>query len=230
MWLQRNLTHFWTIWLIKLYVAKKAIKDLSVYKLWLSMKQMKRMFITLLKFYRTNQCRVYTLNHEKMFERRSWERTFLLKPKTPQTKELVPEIKEAWWSKQEMIYQLPLLPKWTPLLSVKLSVTQTGQAVVPHLGKKAIMHGNYSAKYSNTCPRWLVTPTIEPIILEQFKTIFYCFPGLLFFSHSGISTHADILVFFFFTENCRIPGTSDHFTCVGVDLTQYSLSYSTRCK
>ena len=125
MWLQRNLTHFWTIWLIKLYVAKKAIKDLSVYKLWLSMKQMKRMFITLLKFYRTNQCRVYTLNHEKMFERRSWERTFLLKPKTPQTKELVPEIKEAWWSKQEMIYQLPLLPKWTPLLSVKLSVTQT---------------------------------------------------------------------------------------------------------
>ena len=164
MWLQRNLTHFWTIWLIKLYVAKKAIKDLSVYKLWLSMKQMKRMFITLLKFYRTNQCRVYTLNHEKMFERRSWERTFLLKPKTPQTKELVPEIKEAWWSKQEMIYQLPLLPKWTPLLSVKLSVTQTGQAVVPHLGKKAIMHGNYSAKYSNTCPRWLVTPTIEPII------------------------------------------------------------------
>ena len=198
MWLQRNLTHFWTIWLIKLYVAKKAIKDLSVYKLWLSMKQMKRMFITLLKFYRTNQCRVYTLNHEKMFERRSWERTFLLKPKTPQTKELVPEIKEAWWSKQEMIYQLPLLPKWTPLLSVKLSVTQTGQAVVPHLGKKAIMHRNYSAKYSNTCPRWLVTPTIEPIILEQFKTIFYCFPGLLFFSHSGISTHADTLVFFFF--------------------------------
>ena len=164
------------------------------------MKQMKRMFITLLKFYRTNQCRVYTLNHEKMFERRSWERTFLLKPKTPQTKELVPEIKEAWWSKQEMIYQLPLLPKWTPLLSVKLSVTQTGQAVVPHLGKKAIMHGNYSAKYSNTCPRWLVTPTIEPIILEQFKTIFYCFPGLLFFSHSGISTHADILVFFFHGE------------------------------
>ena len=150
MWLQRNLTHFWTIWLIKLYVAKKAIKDLSVYKLWLSMKQMKRMFITLLKFYRTNQCRVYTLNHEKMFERRSWERTFLLKPKTPQTKELVPEIKEAWWSKQEMIYQLPLLPKWTPLLSVKLSVTQTGQAVVPHLGKKAIMHGNYSAN-KNTC-------------------------------------------------------------------------------
>ena len=46
-------------YLIKLYVAKKAIKDLSVYKLWLSMKQMKRMFITLLKFYRTNQCWVY---------------------------------------------------------------------------------------------------------------------------------------------------------------------------
>jgi len=83
-------------YLIKLYMAKKAIKDLSFYKLWLSMKQMKRMFITLLKFYRTNQCRVYTLNHEKMFERRSWERTFLLKSKAPQTKELVPEIKEAW--------------------------------------------------------------------------------------------------------------------------------------
>ena len=110
-------------YLIKLYMAKKAIKDLSVYKLWLSMKQMKRMFITLLKSYRTNQCRVHTLNHEKMFERRSWERTFLLKPKTPQTKELVPEIKEAWWSKQETIYQLLLLPKWTPLLSVELAVT-----------------------------------------------------------------------------------------------------------
>ena len=110
-------------YLIKLYMAKKAIKDLSVYKLWLSMKQMKRMFITLLKSYRTNQCRVHTLNHEKMFERRSWERTFLLKPKTPQTKELVPEIKEAWLSKQETIYQLLLLPKWTPLLSVELAVT-----------------------------------------------------------------------------------------------------------
>ena len=81
---------------------------------------------------------------------------------------------------------------------------------VPHLGKRAIMHGNYSAKYSNTCPQWLVTPSIEPIIHEQFKTIFFCFPGLLFFSHSRISTHADIFVFFF-TENCRIPGTSDHF-------------------
>ena len=43
---------------IKLYMAKKAIKDLSVNKLWLSVRQMKRMFITLLKFYRTNQCRV----------------------------------------------------------------------------------------------------------------------------------------------------------------------------
>ena len=110
-------------YLIKLYMAKKAIKDLSVYKLWLSMKQMKRMFITLLKSYRTNQCGVHTLNHEKMFERRSWERTFLLRPKTPQTKELVQEIKEAWWSKQETVYQLPLLPKWTPLLSVELAVT-----------------------------------------------------------------------------------------------------------
>ena len=71
---------------------------------------------------------------------------------------------------------------------------------VPHLGKRAIMHGNYAAKYSNTCPRWLVTPSIEPIIHEQFKTIFFCFPGLLFFSHSRISTHADIFVFFFHGE------------------------------
>ena len=71
---------------------------------------------------------------------------------------------------------------------------------VPHLGKRAIMHGNYAAKYSNTCPRWLVTPSIEPIIHEQFKTIFFCFPGLLFFSHSRISTRADIFVFFFHGE------------------------------
>lgn len=163
-----------------------------------------------------------------MFERRSWERTCLLKPRTPQTKELVPGKKEAWWRKQETIYQLPLLPKRTPLLSVQLAVTQTGQAGVPHLGKER------SCMKTNSCPRWFVTPTIEPITHEQFKALFFCFPDGLFFSHSGIFIYADILLFFLTENNCRIPGTlatSGHLiTCVGGDLTQCSLSYSTRCK
>ena len=139
-----------------------------------------------------------------MFERRSWERTFLLKPKTPQTKELVPEIKEAWWSKQETILQLPVLPKWTPLLSVELAVTQTGQASVPHLGKERhawkLFRKVFKLLSPMTCHAYYRT--------NHAWTVF---PGLLFFSRSGISTHADIVFFSRRTEEYpSLQATSGH--------------------
>jgi len=97
-----------------------------------------------------------TLNHEKMFERKSWERTFILKPKTPQIKELVPEKKEAWWSKRETKYQLPLLSKCTPSLSSNLLSRKATERTTLFFHcatptKEAIMHGNYSEKLSSTC-------------------------------------------------------------------------------
>lgn len=112
-----------------------------------------------------------TLNHEKMFERKSWERTGLLKPKTPQIKELVPEEKEAWWSKRETKYQLSLLSKCTPSLSSNVLSRKATERMTLFFHrttptKGAIMHGNYSDKLSSTCHA-LYTVCAERITHER---------------------------------------------------------------
>ena len=114
-----------------------------------------------------------TLNHEKMFERKSWERTFLLKPKTPQIKELVPEKKEAWWSKRETKYQLPLLSKCTPslcsnVLSRKATEWTTLFFHCATPTKGAIMHGNYSEKLSALVTRCTLFFLLVPFFLSFF--------------------------------------------------------------
>ena len=127
-----------------------------------------------------------TLNHEKMFERKSWERTFLLKPKTPQIKELVPEKKEAWWSKRETKYQLPLLSKCTPslcsnVLSRKATEWTTLFFHCATPTKGAIMHGNYSEKLS--------------ALVTRCTLFFLLVPWSPFFCHSFFElTEADIFL------------------------------------
>ena len=137
-----------------------------------------------------------TLNHEKMFERKSWERIFLLKPKTPQIKELVPEKKEAW-SKRETKYQLPLLPKCTPsLCSNVLSRKATERTTLFFHSatptKGAIMHENYSEKLSA-----LVTLCSLFLLNEMHMNRNHIFVGPLvpfFLSFFLLLTEADIFL------------------------------------
>lgn len=141
-----------------------------------------------------------TLNHEKMFERKSWERTFLLKPKTPQIKELVPEKKEAWWSKRETKYQLPLLYKCTPLLSSNVLSRKATERTTLFFHcatptKGAIMLWNYSEKLSSTCDA-LYTVFYKTNYTRTDST-FLLVPRSPFFRHSVFFfslTEADIFL------------------------------------
>lgn len=181
-----------------------------------------------------------TLNHEKMFERKSWERTGLLKPKTPQIKELVPEEKEAWWSKRETKYQLSLLSKCTPSLSSNVLSRKATERMTLFFHrttptKGAIMHGNFSDKLSSTCHA-LYTVCAERITHERsphfcwsLAPLFPLFWFFFFYTQRRTSFQKFLKGAFYAQSNCRITRPRQK-ALEKWGLTQCIFPRSTRCK